>query len=155
MARTLIAAAVENDQAWLRRLYTEPGTGVLVATDSVARAFPRGLARLIRLRDQTCATPFCDAPINTSTTSNPLPRGGLTALANGQGLCAHCNYLKEHPDWSVRPDGPDITWRTPTGRPTGTASPTRTSCPVNSLPEGPPQRPWLRPGPPLVRPPNT
>lgn len=43
LARTLIAAAVENDQAWLRRLYTEPGTGVLVATDSVARAFPGAL----------------------------------------------------------------------------------------------------------------
>ncbi|NOP38991.1 HNH endonuclease, partial [Calidifontibacter sp. DB2511S] len=30
--------------------------------------------------------------------------GGPTSMDNGQGLCASCNYLKEHPDWHTRRD---------------------------------------------------
>lgn len=31
--------------------------------DSRARLFPAGLRRFIRARDDTCRTPYCDAPI--------------------------------------------------------------------------------------------
>ncbi len=48
---------------WLRRLYAEPATGELVAMDSRARRFTGRLADFLRLRDQTCRTPWCDAPI--------------------------------------------------------------------------------------------
>ena len=48
---------------WLRRLYTHPGTGELVGMDSRARLFPPGLRRFIQARDDTCRTPYCDAPI--------------------------------------------------------------------------------------------
>ena len=34
-----------------------PATGALVAMESIARAFPTGLARFIELRDRTCRTP--------------------------------------------------------------------------------------------------
>ncbi|WP_229994940.1 DUF222 domain-containing protein, partial [Arthrobacter sp. Bi26] len=43
---------------WIRRLYTHPGTGGLVAMDSRARIFPPGLRRLIQTRDDTCRTPY-------------------------------------------------------------------------------------------------
>ena len=63
-ARDLVAAAAEAGVAWLRRLYTSPGTGDLVALDSRARLFPAGLGRFITLRDGgRCRTPWCDAPI--------------------------------------------------------------------------------------------
>ncbi len=52
-----------SEQAWLRRLYTAPTTGELVAMDSRARIFPGKLAQFLRLRDQRCRTPWCDAPI--------------------------------------------------------------------------------------------
>ncbi|GAA1490919.1 DUF222 domain-containing protein [Brachybacterium sacelli] len=51
----------------LRRLYTHPTTGELVAVESVGRAFPKALARFIRWRDTTCRGPFCDAPILPGT----------------------------------------------------------------------------------------
>ncbi len=50
-------------RTWVRRLYTAPGTGDLVAMDSRARIFPPGLRRFIQARDHTCRTPYCDAPI--------------------------------------------------------------------------------------------
>lgn len=111
----------------LRRLYTHPSTGELVAVDSVAREFPRALARFIRWRDVTCRGPFCNAPIRHSDHIRPHAAGGHTCLDNGQGLCAFCND-KEQQTSSVErsPDSPghQVTWisRTGTVRTTGPTS---------------------------------
>jgi hypothetical protein len=99
-ARQLVDQAA---RAWLRRLYTHPDTGQLVATESKARLFPAGLARLIRLRDQTCRTPWCDAPIRHTDHVAEHARGGETSLANGQGLCEACNHIKQALGWRARP----------------------------------------------------
>ena len=85
--------------AVFRRLYTSPRTGELVAMESQARAFPAGLARMIRWRDTTCRTPWCNAVIRHSDHVIPYHRGGPTSLANGQGLCVRCNLLKELGLW--------------------------------------------------------
>ncbi|SDD51389.1 HNH endonuclease [Auraticoccus monumenti] len=107
-----------TDRAWIRRLYTTPGTGELVAADSRARRYPARLAQLIRLRDRTCRTPWCDAPIRHTDHVVPATDGGATSLGNGQGLCEACNYAKESPGWTARPrPGPRHTVRTTT--PTG------------------------------------
>ncbi len=105
-------------KVWLRRLYTAPGPGELVAMDSRARIFPPGLRRLIQVRDNTCRTPFCDAPIRHLDHIIPWHHGGLTTQANGAGLCEACNHVKETPGWTVRPrPGPRHTLeiQTPTG----------------------------------------
>jgi hypothetical protein len=87
----------------LRRLYAVPDTGSLVAMESRARAFPAGLAQFIRFRDdQTCRTPYCDAPIRHIDHAEPHARGGRTSAVNGRGSCERCNYVKEHPGWRVR-----------------------------------------------------
>ena len=88
---------------WLRRLYTAPGTGELTAMDSRARLFPPGLRRFIQARDDTCRTPYCDAPIRHFDHIIPWHRGGPTTHANGAGLCEACNHTKETPGWNVRP----------------------------------------------------
>jgi hypothetical protein len=93
----------EDTEVWLRRLFTHPGTGQLVAMESAAVAFPPGLRRLLVLRDQVCRTPWCDAPVRHADHVLPLARGGATEVANGQGLCEQCNYLKESPGWSAGP----------------------------------------------------
>ena len=85
----------------LRRLYLDPETGELTAMESKARAFPAGLARLIRTRDQTCRTPWCDAPIRHIDHIQPHAEGGPTSYTNGQGLCEACNQAKEAPGWSA------------------------------------------------------
>ncbi|MDZ4091945.1 MAG: DUF222 domain-containing protein [Arthrobacter sp.] len=108
----------EDLRIWLRRLYTAPGTGDLVALDSRARLFSPGLRRFVTARDATCRTPYCDAPIRHLDHIIPWHRGGPTTQSNGAGLCEACNHTKETPGWSSRPrPGPrhtlDVT--TPTG----------------------------------------
>ncbi|WP_306912507.1 HNH endonuclease signature motif containing protein [Arthrobacter sp. B3I9] len=97
------AAESSELQAWVRRLYTAPGTGDLVAMDSRARLFPAGLRRFLHARDDTCHTPYCDAPIRHMDHVLPWAEGGPTTAANGAGLCEACNHTKEIPGWTSRP----------------------------------------------------
>ncbi len=84
---------------WLRRLFTAPGTGDLLAADSRARLFPAGMPRCIQARDDTCRTPYCDAPIRHFDHVVPWHDGGPTSLTNGAGLCEACNHTKELNGW--------------------------------------------------------
>lgn len=81
-----------SGKAAIRRLYTAPTTGRLVAMDSQARAFPAGLAE-IALRDQDCAIPFCGAPVRHTDHSVAHRLGGATSFANGQGMCERHNHM--------------------------------------------------------------
>ncbi len=103
VARGLLHDAIvdERSKCTLRRLYRRPRTGALVAMESRSRCFPRGLAQFIGLRDQTCRTPYCDAPIRHRDHAVPRNRGGPTSAENGLGLCEKCNYVKESPGWRV------------------------------------------------------
>jgi hypothetical protein len=69
--------------------------------ESRARLFPKGLARFIDLRDDTCRTPYCDAPIRHHDHATAHGRGGQTNGLNGLGACEACNYAKEAPGWKV------------------------------------------------------
>jgi hypothetical protein len=89
--------------AFYRRLYASPRTGDLIAMESRCRAFPTGLARMLRWRDTTCRTPWCNARIRHSDHAVPHHRGGPTSFANGQGLCVRCNLLKELGLWVLSP----------------------------------------------------
>ncbi|WP_442543512.1 DUF222 domain-containing protein [Arthrobacter sp. KN11-1C] len=88
-------------RVWLRSLFTAPGTGELVGVDSRARLFPAGLRRFIQARDDTCRTPYCDAPIRHFDHIIPC-HDGPTTLANGAGLCEACNHTKELPGWTAQ-----------------------------------------------------
>jgi len=105
LARNLIADAVadQRSHATLRRLYATPATGALVALESRARMFPKGLADFIGLRDQRCRTPYCGAPIRHRDHAKPHRKGGTTSAVNGLGLCERCNYVKESDGWIVTP----------------------------------------------------
>ncbi|WP_081743464.1 HNH endonuclease signature motif containing protein [Arthrobacter sp. H20] len=88
---------------WLRRLYTAPSAGDLVAMDSTARLFTRAQRRFIAARDDTCRMPYCDAPIRHYDHIIPWHRRGPTTIANGAGLCEHCNHTKEITAWTAQP----------------------------------------------------
>ncbi|MCZ9883444.1 HNH endonuclease, partial [Arthrobacter sp. B2a2-09] len=90
----------------LRRLYTAPGSGDLVGADSRARLYPPGLRRFIQARDDTCRTPYCDAPIRHFDHIIPWHDGGPTSQANGAGLCEACNHTKELNGWAARTGAP-------------------------------------------------
>ena len=128
LARALVAESLQAGvKTWLRRLFTRPGTGELITMDSHSRHFPSALARFIGLRDQTCRTPWCDAPIRHRDHVVPADEGGPTSETNGQGLCEACNHAKQAPGWKARPrPGPrhTVETTTPTGhRYTSTAPP--------------------------------
>jgi len=69
--------------------------------ESRSRFFPKGLAAFIGLRDRTCRTPYCDAPIRHRDHATPRNGGGPTSATNGLGECERCNYTKEAPGWCV------------------------------------------------------
>ncbi len=100
VARRLISDGVSaGAKVLVRRLYRRCDTGALVGAETRSRLFPKGLAELIDLRDQTCRTPYCDAPIRHHDHVVGSARGGATSFDNGQGLCERCNYVKESPGW--------------------------------------------------------
>ncbi|MCD5344005.1 DUF222 domain-containing protein, partial [Arthrobacter sp. AK04] len=101
-AGTAVRGSSDID-VWLRRLYTAPGTGELLAMDSKARLFPPGLRRFLQVRDDTCRTPYCDAPIRHHDHITPWHQDGPTTSNNGQGLCEACNHTKETPGFSATP----------------------------------------------------
>ncbi len=97
--RTDQAGLAELARVWLRRLFTSPADGTLVAMDSRRRSFDGLLRRFLVARDQVCRTPWCDAPIRHTDHVRRSADGGETTADNGQGLCARCNYAKELPGW--------------------------------------------------------
>lgn len=113
------AAAVRRElDVWVRRLYTAPGSGDLMAMDAKARLFPAGLKRFLQVRDETCRTPYCDAPIRHHDHIASWHSGGATSAGNGQGLCEACNHTKETGGWAAeRVPGPrhTVATTTPTG----------------------------------------
>lgn len=119
LARQLIRDSVAaRAKTWLRRLFTRPGSGQLVAMDSCGRLFPAALARFLDRRDQTCRTPWCDAPIRHHDHAQAHETGGPASADNGQGLCEACNLAKQAHGWRARPRaGPRHTVETVT--PTG------------------------------------
>jgi hypothetical protein len=95
------AIADQRSKATLRRLYRHPASGALIAMESRARQFPKALAKFIALRDDTCRTPYCDAPIRHTDHATAHVAGGDTSELNGLGECEACNYAKEAPGWRV------------------------------------------------------
>lgn len=80
---------------WVRRLYADQETGVLINQDDRRRTFTGALRRFVVARDQVCRTPWCDAPVRHADHVLAFARGGRTSKVNANGLCEACNYGKE------------------------------------------------------------
>ena len=110
-----------NAARWIRRLYTDPRTGELVAADPRRRLFRGEVRRFILLRDQRCRTPWCDAAIHDVDHATRYEDGGETTIDNGIGHCQRFNLVKEVPEWATTQragtDGEPstLTITTPTG----------------------------------------
>lgn len=148
-ARDLLAGNPDNPlDTWVRRLYTAPDTGDLVAMDSRARRFPASLKRFIAVRDQYCRTPYCNGRIEHFDHIVQVRRGGKTTVANASSRCRRCNATKEAPGWEERPvDGARHTFEitTPGGhRYTSTAPPFPGITPPSRTPNPPPTPPPRR-----------
>lgn len=100
---------------FLRRVFTRPTDGQLVALESRSRDFPPGLRQMVLLRDDTCRTPFCDAPALQADHIEPVRDGGPTNHDNASGLCAACNQTKENIGWKHTGNPEQLNVSTPTG----------------------------------------
>ncbi len=113
-------AARTDAPRWLRRLFTDPATSVITATDPTRRRFSPADARLLQARDQHCRHPRCDAAITDHDHITRRADGGPTTHSNGQGLCEAHNLVKEIPGWHThvadpRPGHHTVQITTPTG----------------------------------------
>ena len=91
---------------WWRRLFTAPSgvkgrSDMIVGGDPTRRHFDGWLTKLIRLRDQTCRDPYCDAPIRHIDHITRHADGGPTTYINGRGACARGNQVREMPGWRI------------------------------------------------------
>jgi hypothetical protein len=102
-------------RAWVRRLLTDPVDGTVIGMDSRRRRFSGALARFIRLRDQVCRDPYCDAPIRDLDHLHDYATGGTTRAENGVGLCQRGNLVDQVPGWHITGTGRHRIIITPTG----------------------------------------
>jgi hypothetical protein len=120
-ARTARALAGSPEApTWLRRLFTDPVTGVVTSADPGRRRFSAAEERTIDARDRTCRLPRCDSPIGHRDHIVRHADGGPTSVVNGQGVCPGHNFVKEIPGWrsrviDPRPGHHVIEVTTPTG----------------------------------------
>ncbi len=117
VARDLVATALEQAHATLRRLYTT-SAGSLVAMDARSRSVPRRRWGC----SSTCATSRAAPrgathPIRHRDHVIPDAAGGPTSAGNGQGLCEACNQAKEAPGFTAlaSDDGRTVVTTLPTG----------------------------------------
>ncbi len=114
-----LARGTDAAGVWVRRLYTEAGSGRLAAMDARRRCFEGEVREAIVVRDQICRTPWCGAPIRHTDHALSVADGGETRAGNGQGLCEACNYAKDATGWVTEPgrggSGESVIFTTPTG----------------------------------------
>jgi hypothetical protein len=138
LAREIVADACTREElVAIRRLYTSPTTGELVTMDSRSRRFGASLARFIRLRDLTCRTPWCDAPVRHGDHAEEYAAQGPTSAENGQGLCEACNHAKQAPGWRARPSPTAGAHQIETTTPTGHVYRSRAPAVVATIRESP------------------
>nr|WP_245551494.1 HNH endonuclease signature motif containing protein [Gordonia rhizosphera] len=104
IARQMIVDGLDlsETEATLRRLFARPEDGTLVSMESRARAFPKGLAHLVRVRDRWCRTAYCGNVIAEIDHAKSHADGGATNVDNADGCCRTHNRAKEMPGWIYR-----------------------------------------------------
>jgi hypothetical protein len=105
LARNILI--ISKGRKWWRRLFTAPSaakgrSGPIVGGDRARRKFDGWLAHLIKLRDQGCRDPHCDAPIRHIDHITRHSDAGPTILENGRGTCERGNYVREMPGWHIK-----------------------------------------------------
>src|SRR5699024_10441833 len=100
-------------EKFIRRMYTRPTDGQLVALESVRRRFPAGLTKMLTIRDDQCATPWCNSPIQDADHRLAWSQGGKTSWANATGLFKRLNQRKPNRAWTYTGTPDRLTVTTP------------------------------------------
>src|SRR5699024_11596309 len=70
---------------------------------------------MLKIREDTCATPWCNGPFQESDHRIRWADGGATGWTNATGLCRRCNQRKENRGWTYTGTPDELTVTTPTG----------------------------------------
>ncbi|WP_344381351.1 HNH endonuclease signature motif containing protein, partial [Georgenia ruanii] len=101
-----------------RRLVTDPLSGAVLDVGRTRYRPPADLARWVRERDRSCASPGCPTPAWQCQIdhTNPWSQGGTTSADNLGPLCTGDHLLKTAGLFKVRQPTPGVfEWRTPSG----------------------------------------
>jgi hypothetical protein len=116
---TAETARAVADNAWLRRLLTDPVTGTLIDLGRTRYRPTKPLERLIAYRDRTCRVPGCHRPAIRCDKDHRIDyrAGGNTSSDDMHSLCRRHHNHKTRKLWQVHrhPDGSE-TWTTAFGR---------------------------------------
>lgn len=104
----------------LRRLVTDPATGIAIDLGRSRYEVSGPLRRWITARDRTCRFPGCRRRAAACQVDHidPWDDGGSTDAANLQALCMRHHQLKTHAGWQVErePASGRTVWTSPLGR---------------------------------------
>ena len=104
---------------WVRRIVTDPDTGVVIDVGRRYRLFTRTQRRALIYRDRGCVFPGCTRPARFCDAHHikPWEEGGLTDLVNGVLLCRRHHTLV-HKGWDLARDAHTgvVTVTSPDGR---------------------------------------
>jgi hypothetical protein len=119
-----------------------------------------GLRRALLARDGGCRYPGCDTPASwcdVAHAAEAARHGGRLSPGNAVLLCRRHHRKVDRPGWTIRIDGPDITFRPPSGAAIRAGPPHRTAL-AAAAPEDlaqardpTPQREQLALAPPAAR----
>ena len=116
---------------WIRRLFTTPGTGQLVAMESRRRTFTRAQRLFLRLRDHTCRTPYCDAPDPPHRPHRPVRRRRADCDRQRPGLLRKPATTPNKPPAGTCNPSPPATGHTKSRSPHPPATPTAAAHPTH------------------------
>ena len=86
-----------TDNAWLRRLLTDPVDATVATADTQRRRFDGALRELCLARDQHCRAPGCTRRVRHLDHDHDFAAGGPTDAANGRGYDVRCHTVKHRP----------------------------------------------------------
>ncbi|QTE27873.1 HNH endonuclease signature motif containing protein [Pengzhenrongella sicca] len=117
-----LAREIATDATW-RRIFTDPGSGLVTAVGTRTYRPGADLTRTVVARDRTCTFPGCRMPAWRCDLDHRDPynhhdpdAGGQTCPENLHCLCRHHHRLKTYAGWHVTRDAStgDTHWITPT-----------------------------------------
>lgn len=127
--------AISRARAWIRRILTDPITGIATDLDRRRRLFDGTVRELILTRDRHCRHPFCSAPARHADHVIPYARNNNGSHPdNAQALCERGNYAKELRGWSSRrgSTAAETIVTTPTGHRYRTSAPAQIGLPATT-----------------------
>jgi hypothetical protein len=134
------ARTLAGGTAIWERLFTDPVTGVTVATDSYR--VPSPMRRHLQARDQHCRFPGCRVAAIRCEVDHTRDHalGGRTELTNLAHLCQRHHSMKQFTKWRVRQlKGGVLEWTSPLGRTYREDAPTPAVAFTPAAPPPPPE----------------